>query len=105
MQTAHDRLLDIIELYLTPKTMLHILPIELSLSVLSYLPLQTLSSLPALSRQWFDFISANQSTIFHSAAVLHGYAQPGTVLLEDALSAYNGSPWDGAADWKDLCRS
>jgi F-box-like len=85
--------------------MLDILPVELSLSVLSYLPLQTLSSLPALSRQWFDFISANQSTIFRNAAILHGYAHPGTLLLEDALSAHKGSPWDGTTDWKDFCKS
>jgi hypothetical protein len=85
--------------------MLHILPVELSLSVLSYLPLQTLCSLPALSHTWFNFFSANQSTIFHNAAILHEYAQPGTILLEDALSAYKGSPWDGTTDWKDFCKS
>ena len=85
--------------------MLHILSTELSLSVLSYLPLQTLCSLPAVSRHWFNLISANQSTIFHGAAVLHGYAQPGTILLEDALSVYKGSPWDGTTDWKDFCKS
>jgi len=25
--------------------------------------------------------------------------------LEDALSVYEGSPWDGATDWKDFCKS
>jgi len=84
--------------------LLHVLPIELSLSVLSYLPLPTLCSLPALSRQWFNLFSANQSTIFHNAAVLHGYVQPETILLDDALSLYKGSPWDGATDWKDFCK-
>jgi len=83
--------------------MLH-LPIELSLSVLSYLPLPTLCSLPTLSRQWFNLFSANQSTIFHNAAVLHGYIQSEIISLDDALSAYKGSPWDGTADWKDFCK-
>jgi hypothetical protein len=85
--------------------MLRILPTELSLSVLSYLPLPTLCSLPTLSHQWLDFCSENQSTIFHNAAILHGYIQPQTLQLGDALSMYEGSPWDGATDWKDFCKS
>jgi hypothetical protein len=85
--------------------MLHILPIELSLSVLSYLPLPTLCSLPTLSRQWFDLFSTHLSTIFHNAAIFHGYIQPDTKLLDDALTVYKGSPWDGATDWKDFCES
>jgi len=85
--------------------MLHMLPTGLLLPVLSYLPLPTLCSLPTLSRQWLDFYSQNQSTIFRNAAILHGYIQPKSLKLEDALSAYEGSPWDGATDWKDLCKS
>ena len=84
--------------------MLHTLPVELSLAVLSYLPLQTLCALPSLSRKWSDFFSQNQSTIFRNAAVLHGYTHPETYLLEDALSRHKGSPWEGATDWKDFCR-
>lgn len=85
--------------------MLRILPTEISLSVLSYLPLPTLCSLPTLSRQWLDFCSENQSAIFHNAAILHEFIQPKTTQLEDALSAYVGSPWDGVTDWKDFCKS
>jgi len=84
--------------------MLHILPVEISLVVLSYLPLPTLCPLPSLSRKWSDFFSDNQSTIFHNAAILHGYIHPETLLLEDALSTHKGSPWDGATDWKDFCK-
>ncbi|KAH9985659.1 hypothetical protein BJV74DRAFT_554300 [Russula compacta] len=84
--------------------MLDILPVEISLVVLSYLPIPSLCSLPTLSRQWYNFFSKNQSTIFHEAAILHEYTQPGTLLLEDALSVYTGSPWEGATDWKDYCR-
>ena len=84
--------------------MLRILPIELSLSVLAYLPLPTLCSLPTLSRQWCNLFFTNQSTIFHNAAVFHGYIQPETVSLDDALSVYKGSPWDGATNWKGFCK-
>jgi hypothetical protein len=84
--------------------MLHVLPVELSLAVLSYLPLQTLCPLPSLSRKWFNFFSENQFAIFRNAATLHGYTHPGIYLLEDALSKHKGSPWEGATDWKDFCR-
>jgi|SRR6266566_1253496 len=84
--------------------MLHVLPVELSLAVLSYLSLQTLFPLPSLSREWFNFFFQNQSTIFRNAAILHGYTHPGSYLLEDALSEHKGSPWEGATDWKDFCR-
>ncbi len=84
--------------------MLHVLPVELSLAVLSYLPLSALCPLPSLSHKWFNFFSQNQSTLFHNAAILHGYTHPGTYLLEDALSTHKGAPWEGAKDWKDFCK-
>ena len=82
--------------------MLHRLPVEISFAVLSYLPLSTLGPLSSISRTWRDFISANKSTIFRNAALLHEYIHPET-LLEDALSMCEGSPWRGATDWKDFC--
>ncbi len=85
--------------------MLYVLPTEVMLSVLSYLPIPSLRSLLVLSRQWFDFFITNQSAIFHSAALLHGYIQPGTLSLEDALSVNMGRPWAGSTSWKDFCKS
>ncbi|KAH9974812.1 hypothetical protein BGW80DRAFT_158313 [Lactifluus volemus] len=83
--------------------MLGVLPSELSLNILSYLPIPSLCSLFTLSRQWHHFLIANQWSIFHHAAILHGYVQPG-LQLEDALARYTGSPWEGSIDWKDFCR-
>ncbi|KAH9059604.1 hypothetical protein EDB87DRAFT_769868 [Lactarius vividus] len=83
--------------------MLHILPAEVTLSVLSHLPIPSLLSLPVLSRQWFNFVTTNQSTIFRSAALLHEYIQPETLSIEDALSVNTGRPWAGSTSWKDFC--
>ncbi|KAH9013274.1 hypothetical protein EDB85DRAFT_2098398 [Lactarius pseudohatsudake] len=83
--------------------MLHVLPPEVTLSVLSHLPISSLLSLQVLSYQWLDFFTANQSVIFHGAALLHGYIQPGTMFLEDALSVNMGRPWAGSTSWKDFC--
>ena len=85
--------------------MLDILPNEVILIVLSHLPLPSLLSLHVLSHRWLHFFDRNQSAIFHSAALLHDLIQPGTLLLEDALSTKTGSPWTGSTSWKDFCKS
>jgi F-box associated protein len=84
--------------------MLHALPVELSLAVLSYLPLSILCSLHTVSRKWLNFFFQNQSTIFRNAAILHGYTHSTNLVLEDALSTHKGDPWEGATDWKDFCK-
>ncbi|KAH9032737.1 hypothetical protein EDB84DRAFT_130016 [Lactarius hengduanensis] len=83
--------------------MLHVLPTEVTLDVLSHLPIPSLLSLPVLSHQWLDFLTTNQSKIFHSAALYHEYIHPETLLLEDALSANTGRPWAGSTSWMDFC--
>ena len=75
--------------------MLDILPNEVTLNVLSHLPIPSLLSLPVLSRRWLDLFDRNQSAIFHSAALLHDLIQPG-MLLEDVLSVKSGRPWTGS---------
>jgi hypothetical protein len=84
--------------------MLHILPAEVTLNVLSHLPITSLLSLLVLSRQWSHFFATHQSAIFYSAAIHHEYIQPGT-SLEDALSVNTGRPWAGSKSWKDFCKS
>ncbi|KAH9000896.1 hypothetical protein EDB86DRAFT_2777726, partial [Lactarius hatsudake] len=85
--------------------MLHVLPTEVTLDVLSHLPIPSLLSLPVLSHQWLDFFTTNQSKIFHSAALYHEYINPETLLLEDALSVNTGRPWAGSTSWMDFCKS
>src|SRR6266702_75911 len=84
--------------------MLHVLPTEVTLSVLSHLPIPSLLSLRLLSRQWLHFFTTNQSAIFHRAALLHEYIQPETLSLEDALSMNTGQPRAGSTSWKDFCK-
>ena len=84
--------------------MLSVLPAEVTLSVLSHLPIPSLLWLPTLSRQWLDFFTTNESEIFHRAAILHEYIKPETLLLEDALSVNTGRPWAGSTSWKDFCK-
>jgi hypothetical protein len=85
--------------------MSHVLPAEVSLIVLSHLPIPSLLSLAVLSRQWVHFFVAHQSEIFRRAALYHEYITPGTLSLEDALSMNAGKPCVGSASWKDFCKS
>ncbi|KAF8256986.1 hypothetical protein EI94DRAFT_1671647 [Lactarius quietus] len=84
--------------------MLHVLPAEVTLDVLAHLPIPALLSLRLLSCQWRDFFATHLSSIFHGAALHHKYIPPGTLLLEDALSANTGPPLAGSTNWEDLCR-
>lgn len=84
--------------------MFPVLPPEVTLSVLSHLPIPSLLSLLVLSHQWLDFFTTNESEIFRRAAILHEYVKPET-LLEDALSVNTGRPWAGSTGWKDFCES
>ena len=79
--------------------MLHALPAEVTLIVLSHLPVPSLLSVAVLSRQWSHFFAAHQSRIFRSAALQHGYIPPAseTLSLEDELSRNTGKPWAGSA--------
>ncbi|KAH8984934.1 hypothetical protein EDB92DRAFT_1456535 [Lactarius akahatsu] len=83
--------------------MLHVLPTEVMLDVLSHLPIPSLLSLPVLSHQWLDFFTTNQSKIFRNAALYHEYIHPETLLLEDALSVNTGRPWAESTSWMDFC--
>ena len=85
--------------------MLQLLPTELTLNVLSHLPIPTLLSLPVLSRQWFHFFATNESEIYRHSTIAQQYIKPETVLLEDALSMNRGRPWAGSTSWKDFCKS
>ena len=85
--------------------MLHVLPVEVTLIVLSHLPISSLLSVAVLSRPWSHFFAAHQSRIFHRAALYHEYISPGVLSLEDALSTNTGKPWAGSTSWKDFCKS
>ena len=84
--------------------MLHDLPPEVTLNVLSHLPIPSLLSFCLLSRQWSDFVAVHQPVIFHGAALYHGYI-PLRTGLEDVLSVNMGRPLAETTSWKDICKS
>ncbi|KAI6102623.1 hypothetical protein EDD17DRAFT_695695 [Pisolithus thermaeus] len=78
--------------------MLHLLPVEVALQVVSYLPIQTLHRIVQVSRAWFDLIDANESTVYRNAAVLHCLVRDENC---DNLVSKASRP---ETNWKSFCR-
>ena len=85
--------------------MLHLLPAETVLRVLSFAPLSTLVNLEAVSKDWTAFYKEHFTQIYRNAAVLHGIAPSRDAKLEEVLSELGGDMWtaEPVTDWKELC--
>ncbi|KAI0359683.1 hypothetical protein OH77DRAFT_1518061 [Trametes cingulata] len=81
-----------------------VLPTELILRVLSYLPLQSLRNVRLLARRWNDFVVANQSTIYHHAALLHNFIDSLDTLLPQAKEARCLKFLEDVPDWYQYCQ-
>lgn len=70
-------------------SLLEHLPVELFLSILRFVPLQYLYSLRRTSRTINNIIAANESYVYHHAALLHQHGVPceGYVHMEIILRA------------------
>jgi len=72
--------------------MISVLPAEILLDILQWLPFTTLASLSTLSKSWAAFMGANESSIYHGISKRYGYTPKGD---SDA-----GAPPEG---WKAWC--
>lgn len=80
--------------------MLGVLPPEIILTVLSFVPLRQLQRCRLVSKSWDHFIHLNESSIYHAAAILHDF-----VPANASLDAKPGNvPWHFHVNsWKNLC--
>lgn len=86
--------------------MLHGLPPELVIHILSFLPFQSLGALQQVSRPWNDFVLANQTLVYYNAAVVHNFIDsPAESLtsLNEVVGRLEGRLWRGVKSWKDFC--
>lgn len=77
--------------------MLHSLPVEIALQVVSYLPIQTLHRIAQVSRAWHDLIAVNECTVYRNAAILHRLVQDEN--CDDSTSQASHQ----ATNWKSFC--
>ncbi len=85
--------------------MLQKYPVEITLNILSYISIQGLASFPLISSDWNDFFIVNESSLYHSAALLHGFISSEDVSLVEAKSAYAHRAMANVTGWKEFCLS
>ncbi|KAH9941924.1 hypothetical protein B0H21DRAFT_543104 [Amylocystis lapponica] len=83
---------------------LDLLPPELVLHVLAYLPFQSLYSLHLVSRYWQTFVIANESSIYHHAALLHRFVSSVEQPLPEAVATHVGQYMKEVDSWKAYCQ-
>jgi hypothetical protein len=83
--------------------MLH-LPVELVLWTLAFLPLNSLSILPIVSRYWKEFFEENESSIYHNAAIFHQFVLSPTMLFTDLWTIYSERSLIDVHGWKSFCK-
>ena len=82
---------------------LEALPTELLLRILALLPVQHLRNLCLASRGWNAFFLANRNTIYHQAALLHGFVDSIQDLLSEAKEAHPLKFLQELPDWYQYC--
>ncbi|KAJ6586581.1 hypothetical protein B0H10DRAFT_1832613 [Mycena sp. CBHHK59/15] len=81
--------------------MLHV-PNELVIAILKCAPLSTIANLWSTSREWNTFCEANQSILYHNAAILHGLISS-SIAYSDLGTALSRRSLTGVSDWKSFC--
>jgi hypothetical protein len=94
------------------------LPAELSLLILSHLPLSTLSAVQRINHYFSTFVDENESTVYRNAAWVEGWVpspqtQLGELRVADNQSAeeddrmrealYSRRAMRGVRSWKEFC--
>ncbi len=80
-------------------TMINDLPNELVLNVLSHAPIKTVHSLRLICHQMNDLIKAQETSIYHNAAIFHGFV-PANLPYDKIYSSRSLVGVDG---WKSFC--
>ncbi|KAF9817060.1 hypothetical protein IEO21_03642 [Rhodonia placenta] len=84
-------------------SLLEHLPVELFLSILRFVPLQYLYSLRRTSRTINNIIAANESYVYHHAALLHQYVNSVDIGLSEIPRTGTAYPARDTSTWKSFC--
>ncbi|KAI6012770.1 hypothetical protein F5J12DRAFT_685805, partial [Pisolithus orientalis] len=78
--------------------MLHLLPAEIALQVVSYLPIQSVHKITQVSHAWHDLIAVNENAVYRNAAILH------RLVYESDCGDLALQPPRSGTNWKSFCR-
>ena len=59
---------------------LSVLPVEILLEIIQYLPFKAIGSFSTLSKEWAAFVDANESPIYHNASKRYGFVPKDDVV-------------------------
>ncbi|KAF7325535.1 F-box domain-containing protein [Mycena kentingensis (nom. inval.)] len=77
------------------------LPPELTLCILSHLPLESLAALQRTGRAWRSFFAGNESSIYRSSVIRH-LSLPESTTFDELRGTVSRRAMAGARDWKEL---
>ncbi|KIO20830.1 hypothetical protein M407DRAFT_29543 [Tulasnella calospora MUT 4182] len=88
----------------------HLLPPELIVQILCFLPVQDIRALNLVSRYYHDVVLLNERVIYEAAATFHGFIGPSQdrsspPLISEVTSRPDSTGLlDGVSSWKEICR-
>ncbi|EEB90752.1 hypothetical protein MPER_11000, partial [Moniliophthora perniciosa FA553] len=85
--------------------MLEKLPAEVILLILATLSISSIHSLRLTSKTWNNFLQTNEDTVYHAAAVVHGYIDSTSEGFDRLPCLYSSRITAGLREnWKTFCR-
>ncbi|KAF5344917.1 hypothetical protein D9758_011579 [Tetrapyrgos nigripes] len=79
-------------------------PVELTLSIIAHLPIPSIHALQRVCKQLNDFVCANESQIYHTAASYHTWIPSTALSFDEITSVHSARSIYGVQDWKSFCQ-
>ncbi|KAJ7181199.1 hypothetical protein C8R46DRAFT_1187371 [Mycena filopes] len=78
---------------------------DVSLEIIAYLPLSTISILTVVRKAWKELVDANEQKVYRSAGALHGFISSADTSLDDALASldFPAATFE-IQGWKRFCQ-
>ncbi|KAF7316559.1 F-box domain-containing protein [Mycena indigotica] len=77
---------------------------EVTLIILSHLPLPSLSALARTSHIWHEFFETNELEVYRNAAIRH-FAIPSSATFDNIETVVSQRALAGSTDWRSFCKT
>ncbi|KAF9523802.1 hypothetical protein CPB83DRAFT_821046 [Crepidotus variabilis] len=86
---------------------LETLPLEITLHIISYLPIFSINQIRLLSRTWLLFLEEHENVIYQKAASLHGMVSGHSTSFAapEWKKRFSSRSLAGATNWKTFCQT
>ncbi|KAJ6452452.1 hypothetical protein C8R45DRAFT_641284 [Mycena sanguinolenta] len=81
------------------------IPSDVFLEIVACLPLGAIARVSQVHKTWKDLIDANESNVYHDAAMLHRFVPSVDTTLQDAISRLDfDTSVSSIGGWKEFCK-